>query len=86
MSKVAKELLRLALAKLEAIHKGYPIFWPILDLLTYSYPILGPIFEPIYLSLCIHIQFLRTYLLTGAWDILYGRPLGSRFQELIFNL
>ena len=55
--------------------KDIPFFWPILDLLTYLYPIFGPIFGHIYLYITIHIRFLQTYLLTGAWDILYGKPL-----------
>ena len=29
------QTLTLPLIKLGVIHKGYPIFWPILDLLTY---------------------------------------------------
>ena len=37
--------------QLGAIHKGYPIFWPIFDPLTYLYPIFGSIFGPFYLSI-----------------------------------
>ena len=43
--------------------------------LTYLYPIFGPIFDPTYLSISVHILFLQTYLLTETWDILYGRAL-----------
>ena len=59
---------------LGAIHKGYPIFLAHIGP-TYLYPIFGPIFGHIYLSISIHIRFLKTYLLTRKSDILYGRPL-----------
>ena len=59
---------------LGAIHKGYPIFRPMFDPLTYLYPIFWPIFGPFYLSLPIYILFLQTPLLTETWDILYGQP------------
>ena len=52
-------------------------FWPILDLLTYLYPIFGPIFGHIYLSISIYILFLQTYWLTGMLDILYGCPVSE---------
>ena len=45
----------MTLESLGAIHKGYLIFEPILDLLTYLYPIFRPIFGPFYLSKSIHI-------------------------------
>ena len=56
--------------------KDIRFFWPILDLLTYLYPIFGPFFGPIYLFISAYIRFLQPSLLTGTWDILYRWPLG----------
>ena len=76
--------------------KDIRFFWAILDLLTYLYPIFVPNFRRISLSICLHIPFLQTYLLTGIWDILYGWPLSLNlflaqsnivhFQKFYFNL
>ena len=61
--------------ELGAIHKGYPIFWPILDLLTYLYLIFVPNFRPIYLSISLYIPF---------WNV--GYPLWTAPNHPVNNM